>query len=137
VHTSTEITGLSGESSLAGITLADRSTGGEREHACNALFCFIGATPATDWLEGLATDDDGFLRTDVRLTADDLDGVWEALGRDPLPFETSVPAVFAAGDVRHGSMKRVWLLPWARARARWRRFISLSEPASEPPIRDY
>ena len=107
VHTSTEITGLSGESSLAGITLADRSTGGERDHACNALFCFIGATPATDWLEGLATDDDGFLRTDVRLTADDLDGVWEALGRDPLPFETSIPAVFAAGDVRHGSMKRV------------------------------
>ena len=107
VHTSTEITGLSGDTSLAAITLADRSSGAERQSACSALFCFIGATPATDWLSGLATDDDGFLRTDVRLTADDLDGVWQSLGRDPLPFETSVPAVFAAGDVRHGSMKRV------------------------------
>jgi len=107
VHTSTEITGLAGEGSLAGITLADRLAGTEREHACSALFCFIGATPATDWLDCLATDDDGFLRTDVRLTADDLDGIWASLGRDPLPFETSVPGVFAAGDVRHGSMKRV------------------------------
>jgi thioredoxin reductase (NADPH) len=107
VHTSTEITGLSGEASLNGITLADRGSGAVRDHACSALFCFIGATPATDWLEGLATDENGFLRTDVRLTPDDLDGVWAALGRDPLPFETSVPAVFAAGDVRHGSMKRV------------------------------
>lgn len=107
VHTSTEITGLAGDATLAAITLADRSTGVVAEHDCSALFCFIGATPATDWLDGLATDDDGFLRTDVRLTADDLDGVWASLGRDPLPFETSVPAVFAAGDVRHGSMKRV------------------------------
>ncbi|MCU1407728.1 MAG: cyclic nucleotide-regulated FAD-dependent pyridine nucleotide-disulfide oxidoreductase [Glaciihabitans sp.] len=107
VHTSTEIVGLAGESTLGAITLADRSTGAGRDHACNALFCFIGATPATDWLEGLAADGDGFLRTDTQLTPDDLDGVWATLGRDPLPFETSVPAVFAAGDVRHGSMKRV------------------------------
>jgi thioredoxin reductase (NADPH) len=107
VHTATEITALSGDATLAGITLADRSAGTESDHACSALFCFIGATPSTDWLEGLATDDDGFLRTDVRLAPNDLDGVWETLGRDPLPFETSVPAVFAAGDVRHGSMKRV------------------------------
>jgi thioredoxin reductase (NADPH) len=107
VHTATEITGLSGDTTLAGITLADRRAGTQSDHACSALFCFIGATPATDWLEGLVTDDDGFLRTDVRLTPGDLDGVWETLGRDPLPFETSVPAVFAAGDVRHGSMKRV------------------------------
>jgi thioredoxin reductase (NADPH) len=107
VHTATEITGLSGDMTLAGITLADRRAGTQSDHACSALFCFIGATPATDWLDGLATDDDGFLRTDVRLTPDDLDGVWKTLGRDPLPFETSVPAVFAAGDVRHGSMKRV------------------------------
>jgi thioredoxin reductase (NADPH) len=43
----------------------------------------------------------------VELTPDDLDGTWAALGRSPLPFETSVPAAFAAGDVRYGSMKRV------------------------------
>jgi len=107
VHTSTEITALTGDASLEGITLSDRETGADRQATCSALFCFIGAAPATAWLSGLATDADGFLRTDVRLTDDDLDGVWKSLGRDPLPFETSVPAVFAAGDVRHGSMKRV------------------------------
>jgi thioredoxin reductase (NADPH) len=107
VHTSTEITKLTGEASLTGITVANRSSGDIREHPCVALFCFIGATPATDWLVGLAVDDDGFLRTDTQLTPDDLDGVWSSLGRDPLPFETSTPAVFAAGDVRHGSVKRV------------------------------
>jgi thioredoxin reductase (NADPH) len=52
-------------------------------------------------------DRNGFIRTDVQLTPDDLDGTWTALGRSPLPFETNVPAVFAAGDVRLGSMKRV------------------------------
>jgi thioredoxin reductase len=58
----------------------------------------IGATPATGWLTGVARDRAGFLLTDVQLG-----------GREPapLPFETSVPGVFAAGDVRSGSMKRV------------------------------
>jgi thioredoxin reductase (NADPH) len=103
----TEVTWLDGESNLERIRLTERGSGDEREQACSGLFCFIGAQPTTDWLTGVATDQDGFIRTDVQLTADDLDGIWESLGRSPLPFETSVPAVFAAGDVRHGSMKRV------------------------------
>ena len=52
-------------------------------------------------------DGHGFVLTDVHLTPDDLDGAWAALGRSPRPFETSVPAVLAAGEVWHGSMKRV------------------------------
>ena len=71
------------------------------------MFCFIGAEPATSWLTGIATEDDGFIRTDVRLTDDDLGSAWADVGRKPLPFETSVPGVFAVGDVRAGSMKRV------------------------------
>ena len=47
------------------------------------------------------------LTTDVDITSDELGETWSALGRRPLPFETSVPGVFAVGDVRHGSMKRV------------------------------
>jgi thioredoxin reductase (NADPH) len=49
----------------------------------------------------------GFIRTDVQLTSDELGETWSALGRGPLPFETSVRGVFAVGDVRHGSMMRV------------------------------
>jgi thioredoxin reductase (NADPH) len=49
----------------------------------------------------------GFVRTDAQLTSNELGETWSALGRAPLPFETSVPGVFAVGDVRHGSMKRV------------------------------
>jgi thioredoxin reductase (NADPH) len=108
VRTGTEVTGLHGGVALEGITLTDRATAGRQDQDCYGLFCFIGAEPATAWLTGqVALDEDGFIRTDVQLDPDDLDGTWESLGRSPLPFETSVPAVFAAGDVRHGSMKRV------------------------------
>ena len=107
VRAATEITRLEGEHGLERITLTHRPTGSEETRACRGLFCFIGAEPATGWLTRVATDRNGFVLTDVQLTPDDLDGTWTALGRSPLPFETSVPAVFAAGDVRHGSMKRV------------------------------
>lgn len=107
IRTTTEVTGLDGDASLSQITLTDRSSGNVAEQSCHGLFCFIGAYPATAWLTGIAVDSDGFVRTDVQLDQADLDGTWAALGRSPLPFETSIPAVFAAGDVRHGSMKRV------------------------------
>ena len=74
---------------------------------CSGLFCFIGAEPATSWLTGIATGDDGFIRTDVQLTDDDLGPAWATPERKPLPFETNLPGVFAVGDVRSGSMKRV------------------------------
>jgi thioredoxin reductase (NADPH) len=107
VRAATEITRLEGEHALERIALTHRPTRVEETRACRGLFCFIGAEPATAWLTRVAVDRNGFVRTDVQLTPDDLGDTWAALGRSPLPFETSVPAVFAAGDVRHGSMKRV------------------------------
>ena len=75
-----------------------------------ALFVLIGAAPRTDWLGGtLERDDRGYI-----LTRRDLDpgyeprtGQWPRQDRPPLPLETSLPGVFAVGDVRHNSVKRV------------------------------
>jgi thioredoxin reductase (NADPH) len=102
----TEVARLEGGHVLESISLAGPA-GELHEQACRGLFCFIGAEPATGWLSGIALDQDGFVRTDVQLAADELGEIWSVLGRGPLPFETSVPGVFAVGDVRHGSMKRV------------------------------
>jgi thioredoxin reductase (NADPH) len=107
VHTRTEVSALGGEESLESITLTDRETGAISQQPSSGLFCFIGATPATEWLTGVASDENGFLLTDTQLGGDDLGDRFATLGRIPLPFETSVPGLFAAGDVRHGSMKRV------------------------------
>jgi thioredoxin reductase (NADPH) len=107
IRTDAEVSRLDGDASLSGIVIRDRLTGDTQEQACGGLFCFIGAVPATDWMTGIALDDDGFIRTDVDLRPADLTDMWESLGRAPLPFETSIPAIFAAGDARFGSMKRV------------------------------
>ena len=107
IHTNTEVTALHGDTSLRKVTLTNRSTGETQEAACSGLFCFIGAVPATDWLTRVALDEDGFIRTDTQLLDSDLDEIWANIGRRPLPFETNMPAVFAAGDARSGSMKRV------------------------------
>jgi thioredoxin reductase (NADPH) len=107
VRAATEITRLEGEHALERITLTHRPTGREEIRSCRGVFCFIGAEPATRWLTSVAVDRTGFIRTDVQLTPDDLDANWAVLGRSPLPFETNVPSVFATGDVRLGSMKRV------------------------------
>jgi thioredoxin reductase (NADPH) len=102
VRTGTRVTALHGRTHLQQVTLS-----GSPAEECVGLFCFIGATPATAWLDGLATDGHGFLRTDSQLDDHDLGEGWAKLDRRPLPFETSLPRVFAAGDVRAGSMKRV------------------------------
>ncbi|HEY8728995.1 MAG TPA: FAD-dependent oxidoreductase [Acidothermaceae bacterium] len=107
IHTNTEVTALHGDVSLTGIGLTNRATGATLDVDCTGLFCFIGAVPATGWLTTIAMDDDGFIRTDAQLLDVDLGEIWAHMGRRPLPFETNVPAVFAAGDVRSGSMKRV------------------------------
>ncbi len=101
VHLASNVVGLDGDTALRGVAID--SVG---EVPARGLFCFIGADPATHWLRTLDTDADGFLRTGPDVTALSL-ARWQALGRDPLPFETSMPRVFAAGDVRRGSMKRV------------------------------
>ena len=101
VHTDSRVIGLDGGESLERVRIDSVGTVDAR-----GLFCFIGADPATTWLPELDRDADGFLRTGTDIAAQSL-AQWQRLGREPLPFETSVPRVFAAGDVRRGSMKRV------------------------------
>ena len=106
VRSNTQITALDGDRSLSALRIADPD--GEETVHCAALFSFIGADPSSAWLSGCAAlDRSGFVLTDRALAPEDLDNRWEALGRQPLPFETSNPGMFAAGDVRSGSMKRV------------------------------
>ncbi|HEX4483863.1 MAG TPA: FAD-dependent oxidoreductase [Solirubrobacteraceae bacterium] len=103
LKTGVEVKALAGQDRLERVTLQARETDQREDVACAGLFCFIGASPATEWLgEGVTLDDDGFVLTDRQLPAPA-----SAAEFEPLPFETSVPGVFAAGDVRHGSMKRV------------------------------
>ncbi|GAA2034206.1 FAD-dependent oxidoreductase [Agromyces tropicus] len=102
VLTGTEVAALHGDDQLDRVTVRGAT---DATVDCRALFCFIGAVPATDWLADLERDDHGFVRTGADVV--DLGDPWRSIGRVPLPFETSVPRVFAAGDVRRGSMKRV------------------------------
>jgi thioredoxin reductase (NADPH) len=93
-----------GDTHLTGLLIRDRQTQEEEEVEAGALFIFIGQTAHTEWLAGLVQlDERGFI-----LTGEDLGPLkgWN-VERDPLPLETSVPGIFAAGDVRHGSIKRV------------------------------
>jgi thioredoxin reductase (NADPH) len=107
IRAHTEVTALSGGSTLQRITLTDNTTGHVSKRPCRGLFCFIGARPETEWLRGVALDRAGFIRTDAQLDPEELGATWAALGRTPLPYETSMPTVFAAGDVRLTSVKRV------------------------------
>ncbi len=103
----TEVRGLAGDSHLEAVTLEDNQTGQQRTAPCQGLFCFIGAIPATVWLgDCVELDRSGFVLTD-RSLPEATAGAPEFGGRAPLPFETSVPGVFAVGDVRSGSLKRV------------------------------
>jgi thioredoxin reductase (NADPH) len=104
--THTEVTAVDGTDCLESVTVTHHPDGATTTLAGAALFCFIGALPDTTWLPDIATDKAGFIRTDTQLDHD-LGPRWDALRRRPLPFETSIPGVFAAGDVRLGSMKRV------------------------------
>lgn len=103
----TEVRGLAGENHLETVTLEDSQTGERRSVSCQGLFCFIGAVPATAWLGGcVLLDRSGFVVTD-RSLPEEIANSSAFGGRDPLPFETSIPGVFAVGDVRSGSLKRV------------------------------
>jgi thioredoxin reductase (NADPH) len=102
----TTIVALDGDETLRTVELAGPE--GNVVIPCAGLFSFIGADPSSGWLNGCAAlDDRGFVLTDLSLTPDQLGDDWQALGRSPLPFETSHPGLFAVGDLRSGSTKRV------------------------------
>ncbi len=107
IRLQTEVGAGRGDTNLEAITLVDRADGTEAEVLTNWLFVFIGASPRTDWLgDDVARDDKGFVITGPDLGVDQDSPRWP-LSRPPFVLETSVPGVFAAGDVRLDSMKRV------------------------------
>jgi thioredoxin reductase (NADPH) len=107
MHYSTKIVGLDGDKQLERVTWQDKNTGETSAHDIRHLFIMAGASPQTNWLQGcVALDSKGFI-----LTGRDVDSVlpdfhWP-LPRVPLMLETSLPGVFAVGDVRAGNVKRV------------------------------
>jgi thioredoxin reductase (NADPH) len=107
VRMKTEVTGLHGDRGLEEVTLRGPD-GSASRLACGGVFSFIGADAGTEWLSACASlTEGGFILTDRSLDRGSLDGNWDVLGREPLPFETGHPGLFAAGDVRLGSVKRV------------------------------
>lgn len=104
----TDITGLAGENCLQEVTLKNRDTGEERKIATHWLFVCIGGEPHTDWAveAGIVRDESGYLVTGPDLIQQGKRPPKWPLDRDPYYLETSVPGMFAAGDVRHGSVKR-------------------------------
>ena len=109
LHLETELVSLEGESHLERVTWLDRSSGERSMREIRHVFVMAGASPHSDWLRGcVALDQQGFI-----LTGRDLDPVLAStprkwpLGRPPQMLETSLPAVFAVGDIRSGNVKRV------------------------------
>ncbi|MDJ0941765.1 MAG: FAD-dependent oxidoreductase [Woeseiaceae bacterium] len=95
IHYQTQISALSGDDSLESVTVNDKQAGSERNIDCRAVFVMVGAAPNTGWVSDLAElDDKGFVLTG------------QAVGRSS-PFETSCDGLYAVGDVRAGSVKRV------------------------------
>ena len=108
VHLRTEIREMHGEDFLERVTLEQNQTGMRSQMPARAAFVFIGADPCTDWLDGgLVKDEHGFILTGQQLQLMHLDPAADGRQREPLPLETSLPGVFAVGDGRSGSIKRV------------------------------
>ena len=106
--THTEIIRLNGHLTLEGVEWRNNRTGEIGSHDTKSLFSMIGAIPNSRWLDGcLAVDKKGFVKTGPDLTRQDLRHHKWPLSRAPLLLETSLPGVFAVGDIRSGSVKRV------------------------------
>lgn len=108
VHPHTEIVALEGNDSLESVRWRNVQTGEVEQHPIEHIFMMTGAEPNTAWLAGcIALDDKGFIKTGADLAADDLAAAHWPGARAPYLLETSLPGVFAVGDVRGSSVKRV------------------------------
>jgi thioredoxin reductase (NADPH) len=108
VECGTQVVAVHGEDKLEAISISCASSGAIERVPARSLFVFIGAAPRTEWLEGFVErDDHGFILTGTDLLRQGTHPNGWPLKREPFLLETSVPGVFAVGDVRHGSIKRV------------------------------
>ena len=108
VHPFTEIEAVDGGNHLESVSWRSKKTGLSETPKIRHIFVMTGASPNTVWLAGrVALDDKGFIRTGPDLTKEDLQSSAWPLGRQPYLLETSLPGVFAVGDVRSGNLKRV------------------------------
>jgi thioredoxin reductase (NADPH) len=108
VQAGTRVVEVHGEERLEAISIHCDASGSVDRVPASALYIFIGAEPSTDWLDGfIERDARGFLLTGQDLMKDGQRPKGWQLDRDPGLLETNVPGVFAVGDVRHGSIKRV------------------------------
>ena len=108
LRTETEIIALEGGDHLENVQWRNRQTGEVETHDLRHVFLMTGAVPNTRWLNGcVATDEKGFIRTGRDLTPEDLAAAHWPLTRLPYFYETTLPGVFAVGDVRSGNVKRV------------------------------
>ena len=106
--TNTEISRLDGSERLQEVDWRNTKTGETETHKTGCLFSMIGAIPNSNWLKGcLALDDRTFVKTGLDIKADELKTWNWPLSRPPMLLETSLPGVFAVGDIRSGSVKRV------------------------------
>jgi thioredoxin reductase (NADPH) len=108
LRTSTELTALTGSDHLERVEWRNSKTGKVETHNIGYVFSMTGAVPNAVWLAGcVALDRQGFIKTGPDLSADDLAMAHWPLARAPYLLETSLPGVFAVGDIRGGSIKRV------------------------------
>ena len=108
VRTRATITAVEGDDHLESVTIRDERTRQEEKVSAAALFIFIGALPRTEWLgDLLARDEQGYILTGSDVVQAGQDAYYKTNGRQPLFLESSVPGIFAAGDTRHGSVKRI------------------------------
>jgi thioredoxin reductase (NADPH) len=109
VLTDAEVDRLQGDTTLSAVSIQQYGAGGQRHIAATAMFVLIGAAPYSGWLgDAVKVDDTGYILTGSALGTDITQAEpWRTIGRPPFPLETSVPGVFAAGDIRGDSLKRV------------------------------
>jgi thioredoxin reductase (NADPH) len=108
VECGAEVVAVNGDEKLEAISISCGGSGSVDRVPASSLFVFIGAAPRTDWLDGFVERDErGFILTGAELLRQGKRPTGWTVDRDPYLLETSVPGVFAVGDVRHGSVKRV------------------------------